>query len=61
MTIAELNASFVRLGGGEDREAIEIVLKSLARAGGRGCQISCSHGWGGSRGWGRWAISTNTP
>ena len=55
MTIAEPNAAFVRLGGGEDREAIEIVLKSVARAGGRGCQISCS------RGWGRWAISTNTP
>jgi hypothetical protein len=34
MTIAELNAAFVRLGGGDDREAIEIVLKSLSRAAG---------------------------
>ena len=34
MPIAEPNAAFVRLGGGEDREAIEIVLQSLARAGG---------------------------
>ncbi|HYJ55851.1 MAG TPA: hypothetical protein VEX40_10110 [Mycobacterium sp.] len=34
MTIAELNAAFVRLGSGEDREAIEIVLKSMCRAAG---------------------------
>ena len=34
MTIAELNAAFVRLGSGGDREAIEIVLRSMCRAAG---------------------------
>ena len=34
LTIAELNAVFVRLGVGEDREAIEIMLKSLIRTAG---------------------------
>ena len=34
MNIAELNAAFVRLGVGEDREAIEIALKSMCRAAG---------------------------
>ena len=34
MTIAELNAAFVRLGSGGDREAIEIVLRCMCRAAG---------------------------
>ena len=34
LTIAELNAAFVRLGVGDDREAIDIVLKALHRAAG---------------------------
>ena len=34
LTIAELNAVFVRLGAGEDREAIGIMLKSLVRTAG---------------------------
>ena len=34
LTIAELNTVFVRLGIGEDADAIEIVLKSVIRNGG---------------------------
>ena len=34
LTIAELNAVFVRLGAGEDRAAIGIMMKSLVRTAG---------------------------
>lgn len=34
LTIAELNAAFVRLGVDDYTDAIEIVLKSILRAGG---------------------------
>ena len=34
LTIAELNAVFVRLGAGDDGEAIGIMLKSLVRTAG---------------------------
>jgi len=34
LTIAELNAVFVRLGAGDHREAIAIMLKSVVRTAG---------------------------